>query len=99
MHIEEIKQQVSVKTGSDIKTLMLVRQKEEATGNDTPWVAHWDNDNRVRISMHDDVLAKLQENKERKDLAYKLEEVVAEGDRKAYTRVVVITPNDVVATY
>lgn len=94
MTINEIK----IKTGQT--TLMLVRQMEQEHPEvPTVWLSHWDNDNRIRVTMHDDVLKTIKANPERADLALKSEIVPATAERKEYKRFVVITPLNVEATF
>ena len=64
----------------------------------TVWVSHWDNDHRVRITMHEDIMNQLRSNPAKADLATKYE-LVKPFDKAAYHRFVIITPRDVEATF
>lgn len=64
-----------------------------------PWVSHWDNDKRVRVTMHDDVFNLIVADKNFDKLAYKTAEVPATPERAAYQRIVVITPTQLLATF
>lgn len=108
MTITEIKNAVSVKLNhvngttslSYIGTLSMVRQFDEVDGVKTPsvWVSHWDNDHRIRITMHEDIMNSLKSNKDKSDLAFKYE-LVTPSDKAPYHRFVVITPRDIEATF
>lgn len=96
-----------IKDAIGIATLMLVRQLEpipEGAPIDfkpvpTQWVSHWDNEKRIRVTMHEDVLKVLKANPSKNDLAIKKQEVLASDTREAYTRYVVIVPANVEATF
>lgn len=98
MNITSVKQQIAESTGIQLPTLMLSRQKDE-NAVPQPWLSYWDNDKRVRITMHDDVANKIAANPTFDGLAYKKELVAAKGERAEYTRFVVITPTSVVHTF
>jgi len=98
MNIQLIKSQIAAKAGIALPTLMLSRQKDES-GTEQPWLSHWDNDKRVRITMHDDVANKIKATPDFDGLAFKEEVVPANAERAAYTRFVVITPTSVVMTF
>lgn len=44
----------SIKKALNVETLDFVAQTDE-NGDSTPWISSWDNDTRVRVSMHNDV--------------------------------------------
>jgi hypothetical protein len=102
MNIQEIKAVANI-TG----TLALVRQfaqqpsdaPADAAPIPTEWVSHWDNEKRVRVTMHQDVMATIKSNPSFAGLALKTELVPQVGERLAYTRHVVITPNNIEATF
>lgn len=98
MNIQSVKQQIAAKAGIQLPTLMLSRQKNEA-GEEQPWLSHWDNEKRVRITMHDDVANTIKGDPTFDGLAFKEEVVAATNERAAYTRFVVITPTSVVMTF
>jgi len=64
-----------------------------------PWYSHWDNDNRVRVTMHAEVYNAILNNRELDRLAVKKAVVPATPDRAEYTRYVVITPRQLAATF
>lgn len=104
MTINALKLAIAEKAGIKLPTLMMVRQMElaaDGTSSDTatPWLSHWENDSRVRISMHQDVMEKIKGNPQEAGLAFKYEEVPATKERLAYRRFIVITPNHVEATF
>lgn len=109
MNINEIKAEIGQQNNTTIGTLMFVRQmKQKApdapeTEPDEPteWLSHWDNDKRIRVTLHQDVLKTIQNGGGAAfgGLAMKKEVVPAKGDRAAYTRYVLITPNHVEAAF
>lgn len=108
MTIQEIKDAISAKSKFTLGTLSMVRQfKTVIDPTDTtktvqtpePWVSHWDNDHRVRITMYEDIMAELKANTSKADLAFKYELVQAHDAVAAYERYVVITPRGVEATF
>ncbi len=88
---------------------MMARQMElgpdgKPTDKKTEWLSHWDDKNRIRISMHQDVMeaAKTKNGQ----LAYKRQPVAAklsaDGkiiERAEYVRYVIITPLNVEAVF
>lgn len=98
MNIQQIKAAIASSANISLPSLTLVRQFDEAKVPQ-PWVSHWDNDHRVRITMHEDVLKQIQANPEKAGLAFKKEEVLATQTRAAYTRFVIITPLHIEATF
>lgn len=95
MNIQDIKSEVSTKTGAVITKLNMVRQKDQNTDQPQPWLSHWDNDSRVRVTMHEDVFNQIKANPLMEGLAYKTEKVDATPDRAEYIRFVVITPTSI----
>lgn len=103
MNISEIKAAISAKVGTVIGTLSMVRQFDADPTDATkkvasPWVSHWDNDARIRITMHEDIMNQLKTNPAKSDLAIKYE-LVQPADKAPYHRFVVITPKDIEATF
>jgi hypothetical protein len=107
MFIEEIKAAIAQETNVDQGSWMMARQMElgpdgKPTDKKTEWLSHWDDKNRIRVSMHQDVMeaAKTKNGQ----LAYKRQEVAetkkADGSvRAAYVRYVIITPLNVEAVF
>lgn len=92
MNIQEVKTQI----GLGNKTLMFVRQMDqENKDTQTPWVSAWDNDTRIRVTMHENILAQLKNNPQFAGLALKKEVVAAHADVAEYIRYVLITPLNV----
>lgn len=98
MNIQQIKAAIAANMGISLPNLTMVRQFNEAK-EPQPWVSHWDNDHRVRITMHEDVLKQVQANLDKPGLAFKKEVVEATQTRAAYTRFVIITPANIEATF
>lgn len=99
MNILQLKTDLTASLKVPITQLTMVRQFEEDKSTPTPWLSHWDNDNRIRVTMHEDILKTLKENPKFPGLAYKKEIVEATEQRAAYTRIVVITPRNIEATF
>lgn len=98
MNISQIKQELNAKTGVNFPSLSMVRQFDEE-GVKQPWLSHWDNDNRVRVVMHEEVFDAIKADASKSDLALKKEVVEATETRPAYTRFVVITPKNIEGTF
>lgn len=95
-----------IKAALGISTLMMIRQKDQESGAVTPWISHWDNDLRIRVTMHEDVFNEIKKSPEKADLAFKKQlvapKLAADGktiDREGYLRIVVIIPANVEATF
>lgn len=98
MTIAQIKAELSLKLKVSMVTLNMAQQLDEQD-QPTEWISHWDNDNRIRVTMHEEVFATIKGNKSYDQLAYKLTVVEKKEEREAYTRVVVITPRHLLATF
>lgn len=103
MTIQEIKTLIGSKLGITLGTLSMVRQFDQDPLDPTKtvassWVSHWDNDHRVRVTMHEDIMAAIKADPTKADLAFKYE-AVKPADKQAYHRFVIITPKDVEATF
>ena len=93
MTIAEIKSQIG------IKVLNIQQDLDETTQLPTDWVSHWDNDTRTRVSMHKDVFNQIMEDRDFDKLAVKPKEVKpATEEREAYTRYMIITPKNLLAS-
>lgn len=99
MNIQQIKSAIATSLGIQLPNLVMVRQLDETTKAPQPWLSHWDNDNRVRVTMHEDVFNRIKAKPEEAGLAFKKSIVEATPERAAYTRVVVITPENIEATF
>ncbi len=49
--------QIKEKIGISQLELNTAKDKDD---NDTPWMRHWDNDNRVAVSIHKELVQELQ---------------------------------------
>lgn len=99
MNIAQLKVAIATKFAILLPSLMLVRQLNEETKAPEPWVSHWENDARIRITMHDDVLTKVKADPTFDGLAVKYQMVDATPDRAAYARAIIIVPANVEATF
>lgn len=95
----------NIKTQIGQTELTLVRQLDE-NKQPTQWLSHWDDKNRVRVSLHQDVLSSIKANPTFDGLGYKKEVVPAkmvkgadgkETEQAPYTRIVLITPKNIEA--
>ena len=98
MDMTALKAAIAAKAGIQLPTLMLVRQLDE---NQTPqpWLSHWENDARVRITFPEDVAKAVAAEPTIDKLAFKYSEVDAHGEVEAYKRFVVIIPSTVEMTF
>lgn len=75
---------------SDIKNQLNIPQlnlntAKDSNGNPTDWMRHWDNDNRVAVSLHKDLVADLKANPSINSLGLQEETRTGEkGEYKAY---------------
>jgi hypothetical protein len=80
----------------------LYTQVDKDTQVQTEFLSHWDDIERVRITMHQDILAKIKADPTFSGLAFKKPEVVTPQagakSEKTYLHVIVITPNNIAAT-
>lgn len=105
MNIQQVKAEIAAKAGIQLPNLQLVRQfdsNEDGTINEQapqPWLSHWDNDNRVRVTVHEDILAELRADPNFSGLAVRKDMVEANATRAGYIRFVLITPKHIEATF
>ena len=84
MNISEIKSQLGY-------SALNLNTANDSDGNPTPWMRHWDNDNRIAVSIHKDTIAKIQ-SEDPSTLAIQSEvRTGAQGDYVA-KRIVMYTP-------
>lgn len=62
----------------------------------TEWLRHWDNDNRVAVSLHKDTFAKIKANPSMPNLATQIEERT--GSQGAYKAVRIVAVTEAEAT-
>lgn len=87
-----------IKTAIGQPVLTMVRQLDE-NKQPTQWISHWDNTNRVRVTMHEEVFNKIKDDKDFGGLAVKpVQEMTPEG-KAPYKLFVVITPKNIEATF
>lgn len=80
-----------IKTKLNIPTFELNTAKNEA-GEATEWMRHWDNENRVAVSIHKDTVAELKKDSNLGGLGLQHEVRKGEqGDYQAY-RIVKYAP-------
>lgn len=98
MNIQQIKEAIASNMGISLPNLVMVRQFNEQK-EPQPWLSHWEDDARVRVTMHEEVFNRIKEDPSKPGLAFKKEVVPATQERAAYTRFVVITPLNIEATF
>ena len=99
MNIQQIKTEIATKCKVQLPNLVMVRQLNEQK-EPTEWLSYWDNDSRLRITMHEEVFGKIKADpKNFTGMAIKKELVAATEDRDAYTRVIIITPKNIEAVF
>ena len=75
-------------TLNEVKAKVGVSQLElntatDADNNPTDWMRHWDNDNRVAVSIHKDLVGELQADSNINSLGLQTE--TRKGDKGDYT--------------
>lgn len=89
-------QQIKSAAGLQNTTLMFVRQFEQDKPDvPTVWVSAWDNDARVRITLHEKIADQIKVNPTFDGLAIKKVVKTATPERAEYTLYVIITPQNV----
>lgn len=97
MNIQDIKVAIATNAGINIVKLDLSTDPKE---ENPQWASYWDNDKRVRIVAHMDIVGKLLENPKMEGLSYKKAVVQPEDhDKASYTQYVIITPQSIVASF
>ncbi len=77
MTLAQIKEQIGINQFE-------LNTAEDKDGNATPWMRHWDNDNRVAVSIHKDLVQELQADSNIASLGLQTEKRTGEqGDYKA----------------
>lgn len=105
MNITLIKQAIAAQTGKPVVTLQFSRQFEDKEcTKPTEWLQHWDNIDRFRVVVHQDLLAELKNNPTMDGLAYKAERVTpetkdGEEPKATYLRFILIKPKHVEAAF
>lgn len=116
MNILEVKQTIAAKSGKPLLSLDLGRQMIDDPSGDidpvttkvkqlpTEWYGYWDNDNRIRIVMHEQIFIMLKTAKANgnvlsvtglaiKPVQHEEAHVTNGKTIAAYDRYVIITPN------
>lgn len=75
MNIDEIKASLGYNS-------LQLNRSEDAKGDPTDWFRHWDNANRVAVSIHQDTLEMIESNPKLDTLALQAE--TREGDQGPY---------------
>lgn len=76
MNIVEIKSELGIKE-------LNLNTADDKAGNKTEWMRHWDNDKRIAVSIHRELLNEIQKNSNISDLA--LQSEIRSTDKGDYT--------------
>lgn len=89
MNLSEIKSKLQIETLS-LNTAM------DKDNNPTEWMRHWDDENRIAISVHKELVSELQADPEINTLGLQTE--TRQGSKGPYTaiRIVKFTPAEVI---
>lgn len=87
MNITEIKEKLGY-------TALNLNTAKDANGNQTDWMRHWDNDNRVAVSIHKETISAIQAGTA---TTLDLQTETRTGEQGEYTakRIVMYTPAEV----
>lgn len=86
MNLSEVKKQLG------LETLPLVRATDRTTGVPQPFLIMWDNVNRVRVVIHDDVMKDI---KTADNLAINTQEKAASDSGEMYKQVAIFLTDKV----
>lgn len=95
MNISEIKAKLGV-TSIDLTRGSMPDPADATKQIPTVWLRNWDNDARVAIIMHEDVLAAIKANAT--NLIVKTEQKAAKEGGEAYVQHTICTATSIVAT-
>lgn len=73
-----------VKSKIGIYTLELTTATDE-NGNPTDWLRHWDNDNRIAVSLHKDLAKELSQDPTGAIKSLAVQTVIKQGEQGDYT--------------
>lgn len=73
---------VQIKSALSIPSLQLNTAKDKDQ-NSTDWMRHWDNDARIAVSIHKDLVAEIKADSTLESLG--LQKEVREGSKGTYT--------------
>lgn len=108
MNVSQIKAAIAAKTGVSFETLPFVRDTKHSIEGDanspevpTEWLSVWNNDARLRISAHQDVIVAMKKSQfdgiQLGDLETKPEQKAADGTVKvaAYRKLYIVNRKSV----
>lgn len=85
MDITDVKNKLGV-------SALVVAPAKAKDGTATDWMRSWDNDNRVQVSVHNDVVTKIKAGC--KTLGVKTETKTSATSQKEYTAHIIVAYND-----
>jgi len=100
MNIQDIKVQIARENNVVITKLDMVRQFEDKEKTiPTDWLGFWIDEKRIRVVMHQDVMAAIKANPMMDGIALKKELVERTDTTAEYLRYIVITPKHIEASF
>lgn len=96
MNLAELKAKIGAKHTTDKNTVTIgvlqLNTAQNEAGEKTEWLRHWDNENRIAISLHKDLFEELKKDQKAGPLGLQHEVRVGEkGEYDSY-RIVKYTP-------
>lgn len=88
MKLQEIKSQLEISTFE-------LNTANDIDNNPTEWMRHWDNNRRIAVSIHKELVAELQKNSEISSLGLQHEERTGEKGKYDSYRIVKYAPSEV----
>lgn len=88
MTLQEVKEKLAITT-FELRTATDADQKE------TDWMRHWDNDNRISVSIHKELVAELKADATINSLALQTESRTGEQGPYMSYRIVKYTPAEI----
>lgn len=88
MNLQQIKTQLAIPS-------LELNTANDKDGNPTSWMRHWENSSRVAVSIHKDLIAEIQQDKNINSLGLQKETLKgAQGEYTAY-RIVKYKPAEI----
>ena len=84
MNLSQIKSELGIPTFN-------LNTAKDKDNNPTEWMRHWDNENRVAVSIHKDLVGELKADSEINSLGMQKE--TREGDQGPYTAIRIVKYN------
>ena len=85
MTLAQVKDQIGIQQ-------LELNTAEDKDGNKTDWMRHWDNDNRVAVSIHKELIAEIKSNSNIASLGVQKEKRTGEQGDYTAIRIVKYSP-------